>query len=99
MKELHLDPNDERVEVARFGREVEIFLESPVGDFLLKRAVKTADDAKDKLVANAHTLDRDAIRDLQTHIWRGESFQKWLGDAIIAGHAAIELLKEEEHGG
>ena len=99
MRERELDPNDENVATASFGREVELFLASPIGDFLLKKAAALEEDATAKLIAQAHILDRDGIRDLQTDIYRGVSFQKWLGEAILEGQAALELLKEDAHGG
>lgn len=99
MRERQLDPNDERVEIARFGREVEMFLEGTIGQFMLQRAVKVSEDATTELVKNAHTLDRDQIRNLQTLIAFGDSFKGWLTEAVESGHAAIELLKEDDHGG
>lgn len=99
MRERHLDPNDERVELARFGKEVEMFLDSPIGVFMMQRAVTTSEDATTELVKRAHLLDRDAIRDLQTLIAFGDSFKGWLTEAVMQGHAAIELLKEEDYGG
>lgn len=99
MRERELDPNDERVEIARFGREVEMFLEGNVGQFMLERAYKVSADAVTELIKNAHTLDRDKIRDLQTLIAFGDSFKAWLTEAVESGHAAIELLKEDDHGG
>jgi hypothetical protein len=99
MRERDLDPNDERVELARFGREVEMFLDSPIGVFMMQRAVTTSEDATTELVKSAHTLDKDKIRDLQTLIAFGDSFRGWLTEAVMQGHAAIELLKEDDHGG
>jgi hypothetical protein len=99
MRERELDPSDPYVETARFGREVENFVTSPIGDFLLKRAHALAEEATATLIEKAHELDKDQIRDLQTDIYRGVSFQRWLGEAILEGHAAIEALKEGEHGG
>lgn len=99
MRERDLDPNDERVELARFGRQVEVFLESDIGQFMLQRARTTSEDATTELVKTAHNLERDQIRALQTLIAFGDSFQNWLTEAVESGHAAIELLKEDDHGG
>jgi hypothetical protein len=99
MRERDLDPNDERVELARFGRQVEHFLESEIGQFMMQRAITTSEDAATELVKTAHTLDRDQIRNLQTLIAFGDSFKNWLTEAVEQGHAAIELLKEDDHGG
>lgn len=99
MRERELDPSDPYVETARFGREVENFISSPIGDFLLKRAHALAEEATEKLISQAHQLKLEEILVLQTDIYRGVSFQKWLGEAILEGHAAIEALKEGEHGG
>jgi len=99
MRERDLDPNDERVELARFGKQVEHFLDSDIGQFMLQRAQTVSDDATTQLVKNAHTLERDDIRNLQMLIGFGDSFKGWLVEAIQQGHAAIELLKEDDHGG
>lgn len=99
MRERDLDPNDERVELARFGREVELFLDSPIGLFMMQRACTVSAEAAEKLIATAHTLDRDGIRDLQQLVAFGKSFENWLTEAVEQGHAAIELLKEDDHGG
>jgi hypothetical protein len=99
MRARDLDPNDERVEIARFGREVEMFLEGNIGQFMLQRAYKVSEDSTTELVKNAHTLDKDQIRNLQATIAFGDSFKAWLTEAVESGHAAIELLKEDDHGG
>jgi hypothetical protein len=99
MRERDLDPNDERVELARFGRQVEMFLESGIGQFMMERARSVSSDATAKLVANAHTMTKDEIRDQQTLIAFGTSFESWLTEAVESGHSAIELLKEDDHGG
>ena len=99
MRERDLDPNDERVALARFGREVEMFLGSDIGRFMLERAYKVSSDSTTELIKNAHTLDKDAIRQLQVLIAFGDSFKDWLTEAMESGYAAIELLKEDDHGG
>lgn len=99
MRERDLDPNDERVELARFGRQVESFLQSDIGAFMLERAQTTSAAAAHKLIETAHSIDRDAIRDLQATIAFGRSFENWLTEAVESGHAALELLKEDDHGG
>lgn len=99
MRERDLDPSDERVQLARFGREVEVFLESDIGQFMMQRAELVSAEAAEKLIATAHTLDRDGIRDLQQLIAFGKGFENWLTEAVQEGHAAIELLKEDDHGG
>lgn len=99
MRERDLDPNDERVELARFGKQVEHFLESEIGQFMLQRAEATSEDATTELVKKAHVLSKDEIRNLQTLIAFGDSFKGWLTEAIQQGHAALELLKEDDHGG
>jgi hypothetical protein len=99
MRPRDLDPNDERVELARFGKEVEIFLDSAIGQFMMQRAQTVSEDATTQLVKHAHTLERDEIRNLQMLIGFGDSFKGWLTEAVMQGHAAIELLKEDDHGG
>lgn len=92
-----LDPNDPRVEWAVFGKEVETFLKSPIGDFLLSRSREQADEAIEKL-KSIDPQDWKAIQSLQNTIKVAESFQVWLGDAVAAGHQSIAQLEEENAG-
>jgi hypothetical protein len=40
--------------------------------------------------------DGKAIEKIQNRIWRAESIQQYLGDAIMAGAEALKILDGEE---
>lgn len=91
---MPLDPKDPLVEWATFGKEVELFMRSPIGDFLLKRSEEEIQEAVGELKRVA-PWRRRRIQQLQTQIHVAERFQLWLADAIAAGRQAITQLEEE----
>jgi hypothetical protein len=91
---VRLAQSDPLVEAATFGKEVEFFLQSNIGDHLIKRS----EDEIQAAVAELKTVSswrRRRIQDLQNKIQIAEKFQLWLGDAIAQGHQAIALLEEQ----
>jgi siroheme synthase len=92
---MPLDPDDKLVRWATFGKQVEQFLESEIGDYLVKRAEAEIDDAVMRL-KKANPVDIDRVRSIQNEIQVAESVITWLGDAIAQGQAAIETLKGED---
>ena len=95
---MPLNPNDPLVAQATFGREVELFLRSDIGDFLIKRSEEEIAEAVQALKTVA-PWRRRRIQELQNAIKVAEKFQFWLADAISAGNQAHELLMEEQAGG
>lgn len=93
---MSLDPDDPKVRWATFGAQVEQFLQSDIGDYLLKQAVRDEQEAMAQLVT-VLPWRRRRIQTLQNQVATAQNFQRWLGDAISAGHAAMEQLKED-HG-
>lgn len=95
MQPRNLDPDDPQVRTAVFGREVEDFLSSPIGDYLIKRAEKalavSIEQLKTADVDTTHTIIR-----LQERIRLLENFEGWLGAAVEDGHMAIKALDGEE---
>lgn len=95
---MPLNPKDPLVEWATFGREVQLFLQSPIGDFLLKRSEEEISEAVLEL-KKVHSWRRRRIQELQNTIKVAEKFQFWLADAIAAGNQAEEQLLEEHADG
>lgn len=86
-KELH--------QAIDFGFQVQAFLASEIGQYLIKRA----EDAVDSAVALLKIVppsDSERIRQLQSSIERAESIQYWLADAYQAGIAAQEQLIDQQ---
>ncbi len=91
-----LDPEDPRVRWATFGKQVEDFLSSEIGDFLLGKSQREIEEATE-ILKRVHPWRSKRIQQLQNQIHVAEQFQRWLADAITAGHASIEDLKEEHN--
>lgn len=77
---------------AAFGIEVESFLQGPVGKYLTRRAHLEVDEAVREL-KTVDPTDTKKITELQNRIFRGESFDQWLAEAIQEGWAAEETLR------
>lgn len=95
MRATNLDPNDNRVRTAVFGQQVQDFLATEIGAFLLKRA-------ESELATHIESLktwsasDSLGIMALQGKIRLLESFEAWLGDAVQDGLTAIAVIDGEE---
>jgi hypothetical protein len=82
--------------IVDFSMEVQAFLKTRIGKYLLDRA---ADESTRKLIAlKVHDIAADpagAIK-LQGEIWRAESFVFWLTEAINAGTELMKQMLAEE---
>lgn len=80
------------------GDDAQRFLESDLGRFVLARADEEKQAALLALV-EVDAEDSKRIRDLQTVVWRANSFAGWLIELIHRGRdAETTLMTEEEHG-
>ena len=80
--------------VAVFGRQVELFFESDIGQYLMQCAQKEIDEASEGL----HTVDAfspEAVLKLQHKLRVAQSVMGWLTDAIQAGLQANETMRHE----
>lgn len=89
-----LDPNDPLVEQAVFGVEVQDFLRSPIGGFLLKRAEDRLAVLLDGL-KKQDPLEPTKIVLLQAEIRHLEKFEGWLAEAVQAGLTAVAIIDGE----
>lgn len=83
----------EIVNAIDFGIEVESFIRSRVGQYLIQRAEGDIADALEALKEVAPD-DAPAIRALQGQIKRAESIQYWMAEAIQEGVNNERLLIE-----
>lgn len=95
MQKRDLDERDPRVKDAVFGKQVEDFLQSDIGNFLLSRANLELEDAIEKLKRIKPNAEHE-IRNLQSTIVRSENFMQWLGSAVEDGLRATNQLDGEE---
>lgn len=85
---------DALYETAVFGKMVENFLGSEMGDYLLGKAKAEEEEALRDLLRTA-SWRRRRIQELQNKVWRAQQFQVWLADAIVEGQQATKLLEGE----
>ncbi len=95
MHAVNLDPNDPQVRTAVFGQQVQEFLRSEIGHFLIQRAEKELGEAIEKL-KTANPRDAENIVRLQVQVALLEKFESWLGDAVQDGLTAIANIDGEE---
>jgi len=81
-------------DAVQLGLSAESFLGSPLGKFLVGRAEGEIEEAVEKL-KTTDPEDAKAIRDLQNRIYRAESVQYWLAEAIMTGENAQQELLDE----
>lgn len=86
------------MESAIFGREVQVFLQTSVGKYLVKKAEDEAAEANAAL-KTVFPMRWRRITELQNKIYRAESIQKWLGEAIMDGVHAEKIITGEEDNG
>lgn len=85
--------NDDLLLRAAVGKQVEWFTESDVGKYLLQCADIEINEGIKELISVAADKTED-IRAAQNRVWRGESFKKWIVDAVSSGKASEQLLDE-----
>ena len=83
------------VEVAKFGNQVESFLSREIGTFHLVVAEEEVNSALRQL-KRIDPEDVKSMRALQAQIWRWESFRNWLGESVVAGLKALDVLEDRE---
>lgn len=91
---MSLDPDDPKVRWATFGKQVEYFLQSDIGSYLVKRAKQDGDEAIEEL-KKVDAFDGQKVAALQLKARVADAVIVWLGDAIAAGESATEQLKED----
>lgn len=78
-----------------FGFEVEAFLKSDIGQYLINRAEGEIETAVEEL-KHVEPEDTTAVRNIQTRIKVAESVLYWLAEAISAGNLAQQELHERD---
>ena len=77
-----------------FGFQVEAFLQSQIGEYLIGRAEAEITEAVEEL-KRVDPNSGDDVRRIQNVIHRAESFQFWLAEAIQSGiNAQRELIEQ-----
>jgi Tfp pilus assembly pilus retraction ATPase PilT len=91
---MPLDPQDPTVRAAMFGKQVEQFLSSDIGQYLVERANEQAEAAIKELLVVDPTAT-ELIRATQNRVKVSDSILSWLRDAIQMGEQAQAQLREQ----
>lgn len=86
----------QQLQIVDFGMEVQAFLKTKIGKYLVDRASEEV-ERKTSLLKMFDILgDPKGATRLQSEIWRAESFMFWLADAVREGQQLMEQLINEE---
>lgn len=87
---------DPLIKVAVIGEQARQFLQTDLGDYLLKRAQSQIESATDELkrVSPRWMWGRKKIERLQGQIAVAENTINWLAEAITEGDAATKILED-----
>jgi hypothetical protein len=90
----NLDPEEPTVAIAVFGQQVQDFLQSDIGDYLLKKAAQQEEAAVEAVLQCVlkGTPPPEAVVMQLAH---ARKFQEWLGQAVENGLQALALMKED----
>ena len=92
-----MNRDDPLFETAILGHQAEAFVASDVGRYLIARAEYEAAEANAAL-KSVFPLRWRRIMQLQNEIYRAESVQRWLMDAITDGAAAERAITGDDNG-
>lgn len=90
-----LDPDDPVVRAAVFGKQVEMFRDSDIGRYVVRKAERESDQAMSDLLS-ADPFDPAAVARHQHKAKVANAVVQWLEEAIEAGYSATEVIKEEQ---
>ena len=85
------------VDNAVLGQQVDSFMRSDIGKYLLEKARTEQAEGYSELL-QADFTDCEAVRKAQNKVHRAEDFVNWLNEAIITGLRATEVLESREEG-
>lgn len=88
--------NQELLDQAVLGRQVEEFLLTDVGKFLLAKAEDEYIMALQSL-SEVSASDTLQILKLQSNARTASNFRAWLSEAVMSGLKAKEILEEREY--
>ena len=83
---------EEHIIVATFGEQVQNFMNSDVGRYLIGRADQQSEEAFFQF-KHCDVNDVEKVRSLQNTILRSEEFKLWLGEAVQDGLHSLNILE------
>lgn len=85
----------ELLRMVALSEQVNSFLGTGVGKYLVERAAQEREDALEQL-AQVDAADANRIRELQQTVKRSDSIANWLAEAYDQGLAAEDILHQQE---
>lgn len=91
---MPLNPDDPKVRVAVFGRQVEMFLESDVGQYLRQCAQSETEDAARELM-HIDASDTAKVMAIQVKLRTADNILGWLEQAVASGLQSFQIQEVE----
>ena len=91
-----MEDTDDKVMLLRraaFGKQVEEFWTSDIGNYLMNRIDSEVVGAF-KEIKNCDPKDGKLVQTIQNKIYRSESIKSWLEDAIVDGLQSFKELED-----
>jgi hypothetical protein len=83
------------LDVAVLGEQIDQFMKSDVGKYLLQHAAAQEEEGLEQL-RRVKCNDAEAVWQAQNKVWIAERFRVWLEDAVSAGLKARMILEDRE---
>lgn len=83
------------LDVAVLGEQIDQFMKSDVGKYLLSHAAAQEEEGLEAL-RRVKCTDPQAVFEAQNKVWVAERFRTWLEDAVRAGLKAQMILEDRE---
>ena len=84
--------DQELLQRAEFGRQVELFWSSRIGEYLADRIRDVYTTAIEEL-KTVDPEDSKRIRILQNEVFKATSVEQWLSDVVLDGLKSLEILE------
>lgn len=78
---------------AMFGKQVDIFMSSDIGKYLLARAKDESDQAFEAFKKCDSSNSVEVLR-IQNIITQSDKFKSWLDEAVTDGLQALDILED-----
>lgn len=92
MNQSQNDQTDALFHSAMVGKQIESFLASDIGRYLQARAHKAYNAAVEDF-KRVDASDAEAVRKIQSEMWRAEAFMGWLSQGVQEGLTSLGILQ------
>ena len=89
------DENEEMMRRAVFGKQVDNFISSQIGQYMLHRAREQRCAAQDEF-KKVSPNNAEKVAEIQNTIMMADNVENWLRDAVGDGLRALNILEDRE---